>query len=340
MATTIFLTTGSSWTVPSNWNNANNIIECLGAGANGVGDSRNTNAGGGGAYAKIINLNLTPGANVSYHIGTPASSDTTFNGTSLGACSVGAKGAVGKIGGTAAASVGTTKYSGGNGQYAGGGAAGPYGAGTNGSSSIAGDGGDGDAGLGGAGGTGSHPDGSPGSEWGSSHGSGGGGVSGRGYVSGIGSALTASATDGGDGGIYGAGGGVGGYARAANGDTAIGNPGAGTGGLIKITYTPTVPTVTTLSSSMNPGSLSQPVTFTATVTSGATGTVTFKDGSTILGTISLTGTTAQLTTSSLSLGSHTIQAIYNGDVTYATSNTSMTETIKVFGQPFKVFINY
>lgn len=341
MATTIFLTTAGTfnWAVPIDWNNANNTIECLGAGANGVGDQRNANAGGGGAYARINNLALTPGTNVSYHIGSPGNGDTTFNGTSLGACSVGAKGAVGTTGGAAGSSVGTIKYSGGTGIYGGGGGAGPYGGGNNGSSSTGGGGGSGDVGNGGAGGN-SSSNGSAGSEWGSSRGSGGGGACGFGAVTGLGATATASASNGGNGGAYGAGGGVGGYARAGNGSTAIGVPGTGSGGLIKITYVPTVATATTLSSSMNPGALGRPVTFTASVTSGATGTVTFKDGSTILGTTSLTGNIAQLTTSSLSLGTHTIQAIYNGDATYASSNTSMTETIKVFGQPFKFFINY
>jgi hypothetical protein len=77
-------------------------------------------------------------------------------------------------------------------------------------------------------------------------------------------------------------------------------------------------TTTTLTSSRNPSAFCQSVTFTATVTGpvGAgvpTGTVTFRDGSTALGTVGLNaGGVAALTTSSLSRGTHTITAVYSG----------------------------
>jgi hypothetical protein len=49
-------------------------------------------------------------------------------------------------------------------------------------------------------------------------------------------------------------------------------------------------TTTTLVSSLNPSGLGQAVTFTATVTGlSPTGTVTFKDGATTLGTATLNG---------------------------------------------------
>jgi hypothetical protein len=35
-ATTIYLTSGSTWTVPSDWNSANNTIEVIGGGGRGV----------------------------------------------------------------------------------------------------------------------------------------------------------------------------------------------------------------------------------------------------------------------------------------------------------------
>jgi len=68
----------------------------------------------------------------------------------------------------------------------------------------------------------------------------------------------------------------------------------------------TVATTTKLSSNHNPSVYNQSVTFTATVarTSGTgtpTGTVQFKDGATVLGTGSLSGGVAKLTTSSLSV---------------------------------------
>jgi hypothetical protein len=59
------------------------------------------------------------------------------------------------------------------------------------------------------------------------------------------------------------------------------------------------------------------VTFTATVSltssSGTpTGTVTFKDGSTTLGSSPLSGGSASYSTSSLATGGHSISAVYSG----------------------------
>ncbi len=68
-----------------------------------------------------------------------------------------------------------------------------------------------------------------------------------------------------------------------------------------------------------PGSSSpgQSVTFTASVSvdgeATLTGTVSFYDGSTLLGTVTLVNNAASFTTSSLSLGTHTITAVYSGD---------------------------
>src|SRR5262249_31261173 len=75
---------------------------------------------------------------------------------------------------------------------------------------------------------------------------------------------------------------------------------------------------TTLAGSPSPSVLGQPVTFTATVmTAGGTpvtaGTVSFRRGSQLLGTASITGPgTASLTVPSLAVGTASIQAIYNG----------------------------
>ncbi|MEI8195987.1 MAG: Ig-like domain-containing protein, partial [Phycisphaerae bacterium] len=64
------------------------------------------------------------------------------------------------------------------------------------------------------------------------------------------------------------------------------------------------PSTTTLSSSLNPSTSGASVLFTATVVpAAATGTVTFKDGVTILGTGTLSGGTATYSTTALSLGS-------------------------------------
>ncbi len=64
-----------------------------------------------------------------------------------------------------------------------------------------------------------------------------------------------------------------------------------------------------------------PVTLTATVTSGATGTVSFYDGTVLLGTGTVSNGVATLTTSTLIAGTHTITAVYNGDATYASSQS-------------------
>ena len=77
-----------------------------------------------------------------------------------------------------------------------------------------------------------------------------------------------------------------------------------------------------LGSSANPSGPGQKVTFTATVSGAsgtATGSVTFKDGTTVLDTISLASGVATLDTSTLSLGDHPITATYSGDGVYAGS---------------------
>src|SRR5439155_25328835 len=94
-------------------------------------------------------------------------------------------------------------------------------------------------------------------------------------------------------------------------------------------------TTTAVVSSANPSSASQNVTFTATVsvsgTSGPTGVVTFSDGATSLGqgTLSTSGgaTIASFSTSSLTVGNHTITAAYGGDGNFLASSGSVTQTV-------------
>jgi uncharacterized protein (TIGR03437 family) len=98
------------------------------------------------------------------------------------------------------------------------------------------------------------------------------------------------------------------------------------------TWTQTVKasTTTTVTSSANPSVLGQSLIFTAAVSpSGATGTVTFFDGSTTLGSGTLNNGTATFTTSSLSAGNHSIVATYNGDNTYGRSSATGTQTVIV-----------
>jgi hypothetical protein len=93
-------------------------------------------------------------------------------------------------------------------------------------------------------------------------------------------------------------------------------------------------TTTNLTSS-NPSSLfGQAVTFTATVLPVApgcgtpTGTVTFLDGTVVLGTVSLSNGVAKLTVSTLARGKHSIKAVYNGDPDFLSSTSAvLTQTV-------------
>lgn len=214
---------GPSWTVPLDWNNANNKIEGIGAGGDGIDAisptvGTATGAGGGGAYASVTNIQLTPGSTVFFRIGGGSTIDTWFNKSANVAPTTTTDGILAKtgeravdltggLGGSAAASIGEVTFSGGNGgngftglgSGGGGGAAGPGGAGRN--------GGDGDS----AGG-------------GQDAGGGGGGAGGASSTAGA-----AGGIDGGDGGAGpdGTGGGTGGVgANGGNGSS----PGAGGGG--------------------------------------------------------------------------------------------------------------
>jgi hypothetical protein len=94
-------------------------------------------------------------------------------------------------------------------------------------------------------------------------------------------------------------------------------------------------TTTALTSDTSPSVIGQSVTFTATVTAttpGAgtpTGTVSFFDGTTSFGTGTLAGGVATFTTSSLSVASHPVTAVYEGDTdfTTSTSNPALTQTV-------------
>ncbi|WP_280695029.1 Ig-like domain-containing protein, partial [Kitasatospora sp. GAS204B] len=89
-------------------------------------------------------------------------------------------------------------------------------------------------------------------------------------------------------------------------------------------------TSTTVSSSHSPSSYGQSVTFTALVAANTTpgGTVTFKDGTTVLGTATLDATgKATFTTSTLTVGTHTIEADYAGDTNSQASSGTLTQPV-------------
>lgn len=84
------------------------------------------------------------------------------------------------------------------------------------------------------------------------------------------------------------------------------------------------PTSITLSSSVNPSVFGQPVILTATLTpAGATGTVTFYDGTTIIGIKSLAAGHAALSISLLASGVRSLKAYYAGDSTYTPSTSPL-----------------
>lgn len=87
----------------------------------------------------------------------------------------------------------------------------------------------------------------------------------------------------------------------------------------------------TLSSSPNPSTQGQQVTFTATVTSPtvtALGPVTFTSETTVLGTAQLSKGKAKFTTSALPVGSTKVTAIYYGDSNIAKSSATVTQSVQ------------
>jgi len=95
-------------------------------------------------------------------------------------------------------------------------------------------------------------------------------------------------------------------------------------------------TSTTVVTSLSPSVFGQSVTFTSTTSVTAPGvgtipagdTVTFKDGATTLGTV-LTNASgvATFTTSTLSVATHSITAVYAGDTNFATSTSSAVSQV-------------
>jgi len=245
----VILTSGTSWTVPSNWASGSNTIECIGGGSNGAGFAGI--GGTGGTYSKITNLALTAGGTVTYSVGASGGGDTWFNGTSASVASVTAPG-----GGSATTAIGSAINSGGagvngsSGGGGGGGAGGPHGVGASGGfisgSPNGGGGGGGGGGTAGSSGTGGNNylgagGGSAGGAAGTNGGGGGGGLSfsSAGGAGGAGAEWVTAGSGGGGGGggedeTGGAGGNYGGGGGA--GGNITGAFGSGAAGVIVITY--------------------------------------------------------------------------------------------------------
>jgi hypothetical protein len=100
-------------------------------------------------------------------------------------------------------------------------------------------------------------------------------------------------------------------------------------GTVTVVVNKVLPAIT-LVSSENPGLILNPVTFTATVTSTAgspTGTVSFYDGTTLLGAVALSSGTSSYATSSLAAGTHSVTAKYSGDSNFVSATSSAVSEV-------------
>jgi hypothetical protein len=91
-------------------------------------------------------------------------------------------------------------------------------------------------------------------------------------------------------------------------------------------------TTTALSSSLNPSTYGQPVTFIAAVASSVTAPpdgeiVTFKQGTTVLGTGTLNGGSASFTISALKVSTDAITAVYSGDSNFTGSTSKAVKQV-------------
>jgi Bacterial Ig-like domain (group 3)/Beta-propeller repeat len=95
---------------------------------------------------------------------------------------------------------------------------------------------------------------------------------------------------------------------------------------------PRVATVTVLSSSPDPSTYGQAVTFTAVVSSAVGApldgeTVAFMRNSTTLGTATMSGGSASFTTSTLKVGAISVKAVYSGDTNLAASASKLVKQV-------------
>jgi hypothetical protein len=89
----------------------------------------------------------------------------------------------------------------------------------------------------------------------------------------------------------------------------------------------TIPTLS-VSTSGTPSTYGGSVTFTATISSGPTGSITFYDSGVSVGSGTISGTTASYTTSTLAVGTHTITAGYAGGSGYnAVTSSAITQVV-------------
>ena len=285
--TAYLLTTGTTFTIPADWNSSSNAIYMLGAGGGGgnsavSGNNRAAGGGcGGGGYTKVTNFSSSPSSSITYAIGTSVANtdggDTTWNSGAYTAgggkkgtaattpTSAGGAGGTGSTynGGQGGAGAFGTTASQGYGSGGGGGAAGTNGVGANGgtgfgsttAANIAGGGGGGNGGGSNGGNAASATFGSGGNNFG---GTGGGATTGANGTFGGGGAGVVNTGTGGSGGsgidilnTIGGGGGKGGSTTLNTSTNSTSLYGAGGGG----------GPVTTVGGALNGGAGSQGVIF-------------------------------------------------------------------------------
>jgi hypothetical protein len=95
-----------------------------------------------------------------------------------------------------------------------------------------------------------------------------------------------------------------------------------------------------LTATPNPATFGANVTLTATLTPASpapTGTVTFLDGATSIGTCILSAGTCSMTTAALAVGTHSLTFSYPGDTNYgATTSNTVSEVVNKAGVTFTV----
>ncbi len=107
-----------------------------------------------------------------------------------------------------------------------------------------------------------------------------------------------------------------------------GNYTAGTSPATTVTIAPSIPTLSAPSSSPTSATYGASVILTQTVPLGATGTVTFLNGATVLGSATIVNGVATLTTTALPVGSNSVTGSYSGGGNY-TASTSAPTTVTI-----------
>jgi len=119
------------------------------------------------------------------------------------------------------------------------------------------------------------------------------------------------------------------YGTTSSGGILACNAPVGCGTVFKLTPTTQTKTKTTLTSSPDPSTYGEAVTFTAVVAPAPPNgeTVSFMKGKTVLGTGTLSGGTATFITSTLKVGTTSVTAVYAGDSDFKGSKSKPVKQV-------------